>query len=169
MRKTVLILAYLLLLLLTRVGAVFAQPQMNVTVDKNIYAAGETVIATMTLTDLTVAFKGPVSFHVEFVVHCGPASDYGCPAVNSDDTSAPISSSGTCSATAHLVLPQTITAGQYDLMINLTFTQGGKYSFGPFGPITVTNTPVPESSSILLLLLPVFLMAICRLRRKTST
>ena len=168
-RESVVLLLACTLLLLTGAGVASAQPEMKVTVDKNVYAAGDTVVATMTLSDVTAPFQGPVAIHVEFVFHCGAPNDADCPVVATGDTSATISPTGTSSATADLVLPTTVTAGQYDLVTNLTFTQGGKYLFSPFGPIPVTNAPVPETPSTLLLLLPALLIATHLLRRKKNT
>jgi hypothetical protein len=130
------------------------QTPICITTDKTTYSPGDTVHVTVTV---RAPFTGATSISVEIVPVYGGS-------VFVPTVAGTVSVSG---GTVALTLPNSITAGLYDVGV-LVF-QGDAFTLNPVVGITVTNpTPVPESPSVLGLLLSALLVGIYVLRRQKN-
>lgn len=130
-----------------------------ITTDKASYRPGETVI-------VTVDNYGPSisSVFVEIVPVPFPSCGYLCPTA-----SGTVQFNGGIEGTVSLRLPDNTTAGRYDVgLLSGGYPQFSLYQDAEVG-ITVTGqAPVPESSSVLGLLLPALLVGIYVSKRRAS-
>lgn len=141
-------------LLLTIMGLAYAQVSpITITTDKTTYHPGESVYVTV---KVTRQING-TSITVEIV----PASGGS---VFHPTVSGTVSLSG---GTVALTLPNGTTPGNYDA--GILVVEGMTFTLDPFVGITVTNPTVPESPSVLGLLLPALLVGVYVLRRKKRT
>jgi hypothetical protein len=169
-------------------GVVYAQQSsLTLTTDKSTYNPGETVTVTVTCGERDVASGAcSNSLLIEIVPVPFPACGYSCPTASGTvdinlvfATTAPYYAVG-AQGTVALKLPNNTTAGHYDVGIlyctpwvinNGQPTCVGQNTLyqGAIVGITVTGqTPVPETPSVLTLLLPAFLAVIYVLRRRKN-
>ncbi len=145
-------------LLLTVIGVVQAagctpspQTPICITTDKTTYNPGGTVQATVTV---RVPLTGATSITVEIVPVSGGS-------VFVPTVSGSVSLSG---GTVALTLPGSITPGHY--WVGTLVVENDTFTLDPVVGITVTNTTVPETASVLGLLLPALLLGIYASRRR---
>ena len=128
------------------------QTPICITTDKTTYSPGDIVHVTVTV---NAPITGATNISVEIVPVYG-----GSVFVPTVAGTVPVSG-----GTLTLTLPNSITAGHYDVGV-LVF-QGDAFTLNPVDGITVTNpTPVPESSSVLGLLIPALLVGIYVSRKR---
>ena len=149
-------------LLLTIMGVVHAAgctpspgTSICITTNKTTYSPGDTVHVTVTV---RAPLTGATSITVEIVPVSG--GSVFVPTVMGN-----VSVSG---GTVALTLPASITPGHYD--VGVLVVEGMTFTLDPFVGIAVTNpTPVPETPSVLGLLLPALLVGIYVSRKKKRT
>jgi hypothetical protein len=161
-RSNAIVLLLACFLLSTIIGVVHAagctpspQTPICITTDKTTYNPGDTVHVTVTV---RVPLTGATSISVEIVPVSGGS-------VFAPTVMGTVSVSG---GTVALTLPDSITPGHYD--VGILVVEGMTFTLDPLVGIVVTNsTPVPESPSVLGLLLPAFLAGFYVLKRKKRT
>jgi hypothetical protein len=107
-------------------------------------------------------YYGEVNLYIEILPVPAPLCAYTCPTAIG---SVSFYYEGWWSGPAALILPDNARAGHYDVGV-LVF-EGEVFTLDATAGITVTGQrPVPETPSMLALLLPAFLLGIYVLRRK---
>jgi hypothetical protein len=153
--KGVLLLSACFILLLTIMGLAYAQESpISITTDKTTYSPGGTVYVTVTVTGN--GESGAAGITVEIVPVPSPG-----PLFPTVEGTVPVNG-----GTIALTLPNNAAPGHYD--VGVLVTENGAFTLDPIVGITVTKpTPVPESPSVLGLLLPALLAGVYVLRRKS--
>lgn len=130
------------------------QTPICITTDKTTYSPGDTVHVTVTV---RVPLTGATSISVEIVPVYGGS-------VFVPTVAGTVSLSG---GAVGLTLPHSITAGSYD--VGVLVVEEDVFTLDPVVGITVTNpTPVPETPSVLGLLLPALLVGVYVFKKKES-